>query len=264
MRKFLFNALAYNLNYKDLAHTNVEHMTNFFMYPVVRTQEDRLYPFFSKMFANTLMINGGYLEHCDMEVVDAGLTANPFITRRDFDLSLMYFVLTGKMKLTVLACRSYLFKGSFNPLADIYKWFLLALKRAGTIPMRALSHPWKMTEDGLWHMPACQENLTERTIKAGLAYCNVLKCTPDKIASLVDVDLRVKTEKVPAEVLISNPTGKYLIGATCGLVVNVRDCHPYVYAWTPSGLHRFDSPIDYLYSDLGKEVGQTVLRIIEH
>lgn len=269
MREFLYNALAYNLNYKDLAHTNVVHMTNFFMYPMVSTPKDKLYPFYSKTFANTLTVNGGYLDHCDREIIDAGLAAHPFITRRDFDLTLLYFVLTDKIKLTVPACRSYLFKGSFNPLVDVYKYFLMALKRANAIPVRAPSRAWKMTKEGMWHLPAHQEKLTKRAIKVGLVYCgrNVLTWTPDIITSLVqfssNTDLRIKTEKVSVEALISNPTGKYLIGTTCGLVVNVRDCHPYVYAWTTSGLHRFDSPIDYLYSDLGKDVGQTVRRMIE-
>ena len=269
MCKFLFNALAYNLNYKDLAHTNVEHMTNFFMYPLVCTPKDRLYPFYLKMFANTLMVNGGYLDHCDRMVVDAGITTNPFITRRDFDLTLMYFVITDKVKLTVTACRSYLFKGSYNPLADVYKCFLAALKGTNAIPTRSPSNHWKMTKDGLWHMPAPYKDLTEIVIKVGLVYCgpSLLLWTPSKIASLVeyckDKGNNIETEKVPVETLISNPIGKYLIKTTCGLVVNVRDCHPYVYTWTAAGLYRFNSPMDYLYSHLAKEIGQTVCRIIE-
>lgn len=274
MLKFLFNALAYNLNYKDLAHTNVEHMTNFFMYPLVCTPKGRLYPFFCKMFANTLTINGGYLDHCDKKVLDGGLTCNPFITRRDFDLVLLYFVLTGKIKLSVLACRSYLYKGSFNPLSDIYKCFLMALKRSCAIPMRVVGGPWRMANDGLWHMPACQVNLSDEALKVGLFYCghNIVRWTPDKIRSLIDFALgsgvNVETENVPAETLISNPTGKYLIGARCGarcgVVINVRDCHPYVFEWSVSGLRRFDSPIDYVCSHVGKTIGRTVCRLIEH
>lgn len=268
MHVFLFNALAYNLNYKDLAHTNIEHMTNFFMYPLISTPKDKLYPFYSKVFANTLMINGGYLDHCDRKVVDI-IEDNPFITRRDFDLALMYFLLTRKINLSEAACKSYTFKGSFNPLADVYRCFVWSLKITNTIPTR-VSRPWSKI-NGYWHMPAPINNLSKRAIKIGLRYFgdNLLYLTNKKINSLVEyinnasTKHAIETKKVSIDTLISKHTGKYLIGLTCGLVINVREFHPYVYAWTAAGLYRFNDPMEYLYSEIGKtKIGHSIFEII--
>lgn len=265
MVKFLFNALAYNVNYKDLSHTNVEHMTNFFMYPAEMPHRP-IYPFCEKLFANTLLVNGGYLNHCDCIIVDAGISNSPFVTRRDFNLTLLYLVLTGKVRLTVTVCRSYLFKGSYNPLEEVFKGLVMALKMTQALPARMHTARWVVKNDGRWFMAASLPGLTKRTIKIGLRYCgdNVLFWTPEKMAAIDEfassTNLRVKTEKMPTETLLTETRGMYLVSATCGLVVNVRDCHPYVYVWTQDGLYRFDCLVDYLYS--GLSINHTVRRLI--
>lgn len=266
MIKFLFNALAYNVHYKDLGHMNLEHMTNFFMYPM--TNSSQLYPFYTNLFENTLSINGGYLQHCKKLVIDAGISGNPFVTRRDFDLTLLYFILTGKIKLTVEACRSYLFKGSFNPLADVFKCFVMVLKMTTELPMRILGGQWTTDDKGECFMSAPLNQLSKRAIKIGLTYCgdNILFWTPNKIRAITEfattTNIRIQTKKVPVETLISENKGMYLIDSSCGLVINVSDCHPYVYVWTSNGLFRYDSPIEYLYSDKGIKQNTIVKKLI--
>lgn len=265
--KYLFNAVYFNVHYKDLALSNIEHMTNFFMYPIIEednTATPRVYPFYKKLFANTSTVNRGYLTHCFTAVIDAGLTNNPFITRRDFDLMLLHKVLTGELKLSLTLCRSYLFKGSYNPLAEVHKCFVMALRMASEIPPTVCQ--WVKVA-GAYVMCAAEAGMTKRALKIGLSFCadNVLYWTPSKIASIMEfartTDVRVSTEKIPSTSLMTVTKGVFLITTSQGLIVNTRDCHPYVYAWTPLGVYRYDNMTEYLYSELGAAVNATVRQV---
>lgn len=272
--KYLYNAVYYNVNYKDLALTNVEHMTNFFMYPIHSDLKDAtpsVYPFYDAMFSNTSTVNKGYLTHCFSAVIDAGLNQHPFVTRRDFDIILMYMVFTGKIRLTKTLCRSYLFKGSYNPLTDVFKCFLMVNKMNNSVPpiARAAVPRWVPVGcEGHVTMHAPIGTLTKHALKIGLAFCseNVLYWTPQKISAIVEfaahTDVRVITKKVPSHTLFTETNGIYLTNARQGLVVNSRDCHPYVYVWDVSGLHRFDNLSEYLYSELGTVVKSTVRLVV--
>lgn len=263
--KYLFNAMFYNVNYKDLALTNIEHMTNFFMYPMVtsETATPNVYPFYESMFANTSLVNGGYLSHCFSVVIDNGLRKHPFVTRRDFDLLLIHKILTGEVQLSLTICRSYLFKGKYNPLADVYKCFLMTAKMNMDIP-REVSQ-WTIAKDRCtMSVPA---KLNERALRLGLMCCsgNVQYWTPSKVRNIIDlsptIDLQVDTIKVSSGSLFENTKGVYQITPKRGLIVNTRECHPYVYVWDENGVHRFENIADYLYSDLGVTTS-TVTRLI--
>jgi hypothetical protein len=268
--KYLYNAIFYNVNYKDLALSNVEHMTNFFMYPVTTTTTHKtaeVYPFYTRMFANTSTVNGGYLEHCFSAIIDGGIGDHPFVTRRDFDLLLIHEVLTGSIKLSRTLCKSYLFKGTYNPLTDVYKCFVMTLKMSSNVPPAVCR--WVPSGRGQYTMTAQVGGgaLSKRALKMGLAYCatNVPYWTPSKVYSLIEfaktTDVRVSTTKVPSHVLLSETKGVFLVSTKQGLIINTRDCHPYVYAWDAVGLHRFDNVSEYLYSELGAAVEATVRRV---
>ena len=114
VNKFLFNALAFNVNYKDTGNTNVAHMTTFPMYPletdprVLERENDGLYPMLRTLFHNTLLINHGYVKHCYERLVSPfALLDSPFLSKRDFNLAVFYLVLTGHLRLSETLCKSY-------------------------------------------------------------------------------------------------------------------------------------------------------------
>lgn len=265
--EYLFNALFFNVNYKDLAQSNLEHMTNLFMNPMPEmTTTPRVYPFYEKMFRNTAITTRGYLTHCFSVVIDAGVRDHPFVTRRDFDLLLLHKVLTGELKLSLALCRSYLFKGSYNPLSEVRKCFLMTIQMHEGIS-RPLSETTWTTMDGGFVMQSTAHHLTKRVLKMGLTYCadHVIHWTPAKISAIIrfaeTTDLRVRSTKVRSSALFTVTKGVFLIGKSQGLIISTRDCHPYVFAWTPAGLHRFDDITEYLWSKLGRDVKSTVRQL---
>lgn len=276
MFKYVINALAYNVNYKDLGHTNVMHFTNFAMYPLPSEggggeAERQMYPFLKRLFANTLRMNGGYTDHC-YETIVASLEADsPYVTRRDFDLALTYFVLTGRMNLSKTVCRSYLFKGSFNPLKDVYKSFLTATILSTKARRRASPPKWTPRSDGCgWFMKLEEQGvLTKSNIILGLKYCKGYKIqywTPAKVAAVKAATLigttTVSTKTEDPVDLLSIDKGLFVVDDSYGLVINYRDCHPQVYTWHETGITRFDTLMDYLCSDDGGAVIRKVERIL--
>ena len=130
VNKFLFNALAFNINYKDTGHTNVAHMTTFPMYPletdreVVEKENEWLYPVLRTLFHNTLLINHGYVKHCyERLAAPFALQDSPFLTRRDFNLAVFYLVLTGHLRLSETLCKSYQYSSPSNPVNLLFGLF---------------------------------------------------------------------------------------------------------------------------------------------
>lgn len=258
MFTFLINAISFNVHYKDLGHTNVVHMTNFPMYPL--ETGPKMYGVFNKLFRNTVMINGGYIAHCDRSVVSlGGAENNPFVSRRDFDLVLLYLVLTGKIRLSLEVCRSYLFKGSFNPLSDVFKCLTFAT---------AMPQSVSGQNDGGWRpaggavfLPA-ESQLSEQSIKLGLKYCggyDILFWRPSKIRQITSASagysqVSVKCVKVTPETVVAESKGLYVVNECYGLVVNYSESHPEVYVWNKSGIFRYDNLFDYLYSEEGMAI----------
>ena len=130
VNKFLFNALAFNVNYKDTGNTNVAHMTTFPMYPletdprVLERENDGLYPVLRTLFHNTLLINHGYVKHCYERLVSPfALLDSPFLSKRDFNLAVFYLVLTGHLRLSETLCKSYRYSSPSNPVNLLFGLF---------------------------------------------------------------------------------------------------------------------------------------------
>lgn len=272
--KYLTNALAYNVNYKDLGHTNIVHFTNFPMYPLSEpgtgVTETNMYPFLRRLFANTLMINGGYTDHCHRLIIGHRESESPFVTRRDFDFMLVYFVLTGAVQLSKTVCRSYLFKGSFNPLNDVYKAFMVAsiLSRARHKSRSTAS--WVPHRDGYWYLRTATGPLSRDDIAMSLKHCGGYKIqhwSPDRVRAICDavrvIDPIYRTEYESIVNLVSADKGIYLINGDNGLIINYKDCHPQVYVWNSTGIFRFDTLMDYLCSQMGARI-HSVERIGEY
>ncbi|KAK3761579.1 hypothetical protein RRG08_010303 [Elysia crispata] len=189
MMTYLTNALMFNVHYKDIGHTNLMHLTAFPIYPLEEEHPVDAYPLFVRLFENTQAFNGGYVKHCASAVVTALLDQHPFVTRRDFDLTLTYFVLTGAVQLSRTVCRSYLFKGSYNPLADVYKSYLVASKISR--PLVAAATPkgvWAPypEDDSAWFLSAPTDGWSRPLLLLGLKFgdgYSMQHWTPGRIKS---------------------------------------------------------------------------------
>ena len=268
MMTYLTNALMFNVHYKDIGHTNLMHLTAFPIYPLEEEHPVDAYPLFVRLFENTQAFNGGYVKHCASAVVTALLDQHPFVTRRDFDLTLTYFVLTGAVQLSRTVCRSYLFKGSYNPLADVYKSYLVASKISR--PLVAAATPkgvWAPypEDDSAWFLSAPTDGWSRPLLLLGLKFgdgYSMQHWTPGRIKSFSILcdraynPVHYPTIAVTTPKLIGDHTaGLFVInGGESGLVVNHRECHPQVFVWDRLGLYRFDSLLDYLFSAMGRDV----------
>ncbi|GFR78649.1 hypothetical protein ElyMa_002267900, partial [Elysia marginata] len=130
VHRFLFNALVFNVNYKDTGNTNVAHMTTFPMYPLELESETLerenawLYPTFRMLFFNTLHINHGYVKHCFEKLVTPFATASsPYLRKSDFHLVTFYMVVTGHLKLSEVLCKSYRYASPSNPMNILFGLF---------------------------------------------------------------------------------------------------------------------------------------------
>lgn len=258
--RFLKNALTYNINYKDLGHTNVCHMTTFPMYPLEPPPADDLYQVFRRLFSNTLLINGGYVAHCDASVVSLGFPDPPFVNRRDFDLALLYMVLTGQVKLTKKVCRSYLFKGGFNPLDEVFDLLTFITRSVPTPPgsLPTAQPGWKVLDDtASAFLAAPCANLSKGAILTGLTFCGGYQIghwTPCKVWSVVELCADRVVQVVATEVssgvacIVGSVKDMFIINGTDGLVVNLGESHQQVYLWTKTGITRYDSLFEYLHT----------------
>jgi len=264
MFRFLSNALSFNVHYKDMGHTNVAHMTNFPIYPFSVGPSD-LYPVYTHLFSNTLYINGGYIDYCRKKVVEGNESSNPFLTRRDFDLVLLYFILTNKIKLTNLLCKSYLYKGGCNPLTEIFKLFTLAAKLSQSVCIHIpVPSQWTITRD--YSFLRAPTELTANTIKVGLKYCGdeLVTWSVEKVQKIVDEANKINppmiipTIDVDVSTLVSSDKGGLYLanGGEYGIVTfNGLESHPHMYVWTQDGLYKYENISDYLYSLAGRELG---------
>ncbi|KAK3802446.1 hypothetical protein RRG08_018556 [Elysia crispata] len=262
MFRFLTNALVYNVNYKDLGHTNVVHYTNFTMYPFLKTNTTGLYPFFLRLFDNSLDLNGGYVEYCKSRVVESTEVSNPFVSRRDFDLALVYFILTDALALPKVSCRSYLFRGGYNTLKDIYKAVGCAHALTNKLHERPVWRPitkTATTTEAVWKLHVTCQQLSVKSIAIGLKYISapVGMWFPDKVYGIVTAvnnvpDNLYTLEEVSVESLLDSTrqNGIYIVNDIAfGLVVNIKECSPEVYTWDSLGICRYNSVMDFLYSN---------------
>lgn len=268
MMKYLRNALFYNVHYKDLGHTNVPHMTNFPMYPLSEgAHRSDVYPLFAKLFGNTVKFNGGYLDHCDDVVIAGRDVSSPFVARRDFDLALVYFVLTGAIRLTKCVCRSYLFKGSFNPLKDVYKVFV-AVREINRTAKAAVRPKWFPYDGCGWMLPLLGGARTERVSKdllaTALMHCggfDMQRWTAAKVSSVIERVAeghvsRYALSQVPLVSLVTADKGMYVVNdGEYGFVTNRKPCYGRVYLWAPDeGVIKYDDVYDFLNGPRGARI----------
>ena len=234
--KFLTNCLIYNVNYKDLGHLNIPHFTNFHMYPLETVKGD-IYPFFKSFFSNTIYINGGYTNHCVGAVVEKD--EPPFINRRDFDLLVLYLLLTGKIKFSDKLCLSYLFKGGYNILSDLYKYIYFQLPKPNDIDPK---NNWVL-KDKYWFLEA-KTKLNKGKLGFGLKYCekDITFWTDKYISSISNFNsenLEIKYKSVEKYHILKFG-GKYIINkGEYALIYNTSDSCPFAFLWDESGLKRF-------------------------
>ena len=256
VRKFLTNALFYNVNYKDFGHLNISHWTNFLIYPLERVEGD-IYPFFMKFFNNTAYTNGGYVNYCVRTTIRGNET--PFIHRRDFDLLVLYLVLTKKIRLSVTLCRSYLFKGGYDIFADLYKYFVFKLLHKPSTKHLTKKVRW-MKEKDYWLLKSPSE-LNKAVISFGLYHCeNVSYWTAEKIQSIASFfngsegDTNNIVLKEVKNFHILRFGGRYIVNdGEYGVIYSNLESSPYAFVWDREGLKRFETA-DSFFKLYGKNI----------
>ena len=138
--KYMMNALVFSVNYKDTGNTNVCHMTNFPMYPLLNDLGVEVYSIYKALFKNSLQFNNGYTKHCfERMVMDPGVIRSPYLSKRDFIFGVFYMVLTGRMKLSEELCKSYRYSSMVHPINQIFDLMLVLVSGPSVTPMESQS-----------------------------------------------------------------------------------------------------------------------------
>ncbi|GFR75994.1 hypothetical protein ElyMa_005789500 [Elysia marginata] len=256
--RFIANGVRLNIHYKDLGHTNVEHWTAFFTNPLgSREIRDGFYPLYSKLFANSLLFNSGYEERVVRDTV-LGLEKNsPFLTVRDGHLLVLYFVLTGSLVLAQRLCKSYMFRGGYNPVKTVYDTV-----KAFVLPTIVAQPTCRWTPatvgEAYWFCGESTEKIAvdAETLAFALKYCggyNLSCWTPESArdkyracSRLSQLESVLGEEELSLNVLYTTTKGQFVVtdrgtGEAHGVVVKKKDCDDKVYAWKPEhGLYSLE------------------------
>ncbi|RUS70279.1 hypothetical protein EGW08_021956 [Elysia chlorotica] len=142
VQKYMFNALIYNINYKDTGNVNICHMTTFPMHVlenngnVVNADLAEVYPLYKTLFDNTIWMNHQYAKHCFKTVLDPlyfssmslsekDYNNNCFVCKLDFHYAVFYFVMTGGMTISEAVCKNYHYATPVSPLTQLFDLFLV-------------------------------------------------------------------------------------------------------------------------------------------
>lgn len=268
MRKYLYNGLFFIINYKDFGLTNINHYLSFARFPMNRLLKsretcDQYYTSFATLLDNTEVINRGYLQESAHKVLPTD--DNPFITRGDFDLCLLYFVLIGEVMLSKRVCLAFLQRSTFNPLDDVFNaiCYASALERGNRQLSSALTTSTFSTTSAV--------KLDKVGLALGLSYFGNPRFWSDDRRRAIEIGVSSVKDYTPMlretdlAIVIMTKDATYIVdGGVEGLYVRTNACTKCVIVWLSDGLGvcRFNTVMDYLYDRRRKNGGRKFERIV--
>ena len=205
---------------------------------------------------------------------------NPFLTRRDFDLVIMYFILTRKVELSVEVCRSYQTEGGYNPFSKAFNFFLMLNTLENPPSYEPRDHlKWTFwDEDGYTlrlegsALPPGVK-ISENVAGVAMFMCGGFenirmwgsKMITEHVfkAAKVHEEWPFVTDKASVSDLIKQTSGVFLVNkkedpgfVDIVICIDCRDSHEYVYEWSKEGLFRHEHVM--MFVELLKKAGKCV------
>ncbi len=118
--KFLYNYIYMNINYPNIGQTNINQMPMFMCYDYTgeKQQPGMIYAVLETKFKYVAKFNQEYfLDMVKKLLFDETVC---FVTRKDFNICMVYFMVHNKLQLSVKSATSFVFT-QYNPFSEIYK-----------------------------------------------------------------------------------------------------------------------------------------------